>query len=97
MVLETPSDTINARGEAIPAWTTVTTVWGSIEPLVGREGFAAQQMYASATSLVTIRYRAGVVPKMRFRKGSRVFDIDFPQNVDERNTELRCICTERNL
>ena len=97
LTLQQATDVLNARGEAIPGWANVTDLWGSIEPLSGREGFQAQQMYASATHRVRIRYRAGVVPKMRFLKGSREFEIDAVLNVDERNRELVCIATERNL
>ena len=97
LTLQQSADALNARGEAIPNWSDVTDLWGEITPLSGREGFQAQQMYASATHRIRIRYRAGVVPKMRFLKGSREFEIDAVLNVDERNRELVCIATERNL
>jgi len=32
----------NAFGEDIPTWATYSTVWGSVEPLTGRELFNAQ-------------------------------------------------------
>lgn len=97
LTLQQATDVQNTRGEAIPTWSDVADVWGAIEPLSGREGFAANQMYASATHRIRIRYRSGVVPKMRFTKGSRVFEIDAVLNVDERNRELACLVTERNL
>jgi SPP1 family predicted phage head-tail adaptor len=97
LTLEQATDTLNARGEAIPSWSTVTTLWGSIDPLSGREGFAAQQMYASATHRIRLRYRAGVVPKMRLTKGARVFKIEAVLNTDERNRELVCLVTEGPL
>ena len=97
LTLQQATDVLNARGEPIPAWANVTTLWGEITPLSGREGLQAQQMYASATHRIRIRYRAGVVPKMRFLKGTREFEIDVVLNVDERNRELVCFATERNL
>lgn len=97
LTLQQSADALNPRGEALENWSDVTEVWGAIDPLSGREGFQAQQMYASATHRIRIRHRAGMVPKMRFTKGVRVFDIDAVLNVDERNRELVCIVTERNL
>lgn len=97
LTLEEATDTLNARGEAVPAWSTVTTLWGAIDPLSGREGFEARQLYASASHRIRLRYRAGIVPKMRLTKGARVFEIDAILNVDERNRELVCLATERGL
>lgn len=97
LTLEASTDTNNTRGEPIPTWSTVANVWAAIDPISGREGLAADQMYASATHRIRIRYRAGVIPKMRFTKGSRVFDINAVLNVDERNREMVCLATERNL
>lgn len=88
---------MNTRGEPIEAWATVAVIDAAIRPLSGREGLATQQIYASATHEIEMRYRAGVVPKMRFRKDARVFDIDFVRNVEERNRQMFCVCTERNL
>jgi head-tail adaptor len=46
---------------------------------------------------VTLRYRAGVQPDMRFRKGVRLFLIVTVVNSDERNRWLTCQCEEREL
>jgi SPP1 family predicted phage head-tail adaptor len=97
LTLEQSTDTNNTRGEPIPTWSTVAYVWAAIRPNSGREGLAADQMYSSATHRISIRYRAGVVPKMRFVKGARVFDINAVLNVDERNREMVCLATERGL
>lgn len=95
LTLEEATEAHNSRGEPIHTWGEVANVWAEIVPLSGREGFAAAQMYASATHRIRIRYRAGVVPKMRFTKGVRVFEIDAVLNTDERNREMICIATER--
>ena len=97
LLLQEATETNNGRGEPIPAWSDVTELWGDITPLSGREGLQANQIYASATHRIRIRYRPGVVPKMRFLKGSREFEIDAVLNVDERNREMVCIAKERNL
>jgi len=43
----------------------VVTAWSKVEPLQGREYFAAQQMQAVTNHRVTIRYRAGVLATWR--------------------------------
>jgi hypothetical protein len=46
---------------------------------------------------IALRYRAGVVPAMRFRKGTRVFHILAVIDVEERKRWLKCLCEEREL
>jgi SPP1 family predicted phage head-tail adaptor len=86
----------NAKGEPIDSWGTFATVWASIEPIGGGERFAADQVIADATHRVTIRYTAGVEPKMRVLFGSRVFDIREVRNLEERNRTMELTCRELN-
>lgn len=95
LTLQEATETTSAHGAVQQSWNDIATLWGAIDPLAGREGFAAQQMYASATHHIRLRYRAGIVPKMRFAFGSRTFEIDAVLNTEERNRELVCIATER--
>ncbi len=60
IVLQQRADAENASGEVIPTWTDLARVWASIEPVSGREYFAAQQVSAEITARITIRYRSGV-------------------------------------
>jgi head-tail adaptor len=46
---------------------------------------------------VVLRYRAGVVPAMRFHKGARIFHILTVIDVEERRRWLKCWCEEREL
>lgn len=82
------SPTQNAGGEMDETWTNVATVWGAVEPLRGRELFAAQQVASEVTGTIRIRYLAGVTPKMRCVFGTRNYDILSAVNPDERNREL---------
>ena len=43
---------------------------------------------------IIIRYLSGIVPKMRVKYGSRIFDILSVINVSERNRELQLMCRE---
>lgn len=60
IILQQRADAENANGEVIPTWTDLAEVWGSIEPVSGREYFAAQQVNAEITARIVIRYMAGV-------------------------------------
>jgi SPP1 family predicted phage head-tail adaptor len=84
----------NTFGEEEPRWVTVATRWASIDPLSGRELFAAQQIYAEATHQVRLRYLADLTPKMRLTYRGRVFDIQSIRNPEERRELLDLIVTE---
>ena len=94
MTIQTASETPNTYGEQVRTWSTFATVWASIEPLSGNELENARQRVAKASHLIRCRHVASVTPKMRLIYGSRTFDIGAAMDVDERNRELRLLCTE---
>lgn len=83
-------------GNQIYEWQTIATVCASIEPLKGREYWAAAQIQAETTVKVTIRYLAGITPSCRVVFKDRVFDIQSIINVEERNRELVLMCREKD-
>ncbi|MGA9851845.1 MAG: phage head closure protein [Gammaproteobacteria bacterium] len=85
----------NARGEEIPTWTTFACVWAKIVPLSGREFLAAQQVEATLTHTITIRYLAGLDPTMRIVYNGRYFDINQVININEEDRQMSLLCTER--
>ena len=86
--------TNDSFGQPVETWATSSTVWGSVEPLRGREYFAAHQVHADATHAVRIRYLSGLTREMRFLFGSRQLEILEVRNVDERGIYQDCICRE---
>jgi SPP1 family predicted phage head-tail adaptor len=66
----------NGFGDVIRTWSTVATVWGSVNPLSGREYLAARQALAETTTRIQIRYRADIDETWRVTWGSHVYDID---------------------
>jgi len=82
------SPTQDAGGEVDQAWVELAEVWGSIEPLRGRELIAAQQAQSETTGTIRIRYRAGITSKMRVVFRARIFEILGVVNPMERNVEL---------
>lgn len=98
--VNTPAaDTFGAAGAE--SWAnigTVPTVYAALEPLSGREGFAADRLYGEASHRVRMRYRSDfmtvLVPKNRLLYGTRVFDIIATLEVAPRQ-ELHVLVTER--
>ena len=81
-------------GAEVETWSDIATVWASIEPLSGREYFAAQQINAEVSAKITIRYRASVKPTMRVLFEGRIFEILSVINTEEKKRELILMCRE---
>lgn len=82
-------------GSAPPGTTAVASnVFAKIEPLMGRELVNAQQIAASVTHLVKLRFVAGVDNRCEVAFGSRTFDVNAVKDLEERQFELWLYCTE---
>ena len=82
-------------GNKLTTWTTfLASQPAAIEPLNGRERFAAGQVQSEVTTRITVRRRAGISPEMRVLFGSRVFTITDVLNPDELNVWLELHCKE---
>ena len=81
-------------GALVENWTDVKIVSASVEPLSGRELFAAQQVHSEITTRIKTRYRAGITSKMRIMFGLRIYDILAPIDPEERHRELHLMCRE---
>ena len=76
------------------AWRDFISVWASVEPLSGREFFAAHQIKAEITHRVKIRYRTDITVKMRIKHRERVLEIESIIDKKERREELEIFCRE---
>lgn len=66
VTIQQPVDTQNEIGEPITVWRTFAeNVPAAIEPLSGREYFAAQQEQGDVSTRIRIRWRPGVTEVMR--------------------------------
>lgn len=74
-------------GEQVESWGTFATVFAKVEPLVGREFFAAAAVQAEHTVKFTMRYLSGIDTTMRIVFDGRTFDIHAVQNVKHLNRE----------
>ncbi len=66
VVLQTQVDEPDSNGNLTTNWTDVATLWSEIAPLSARDFLAADAEQTKINTRITIRYRAGIVPKMRF-------------------------------
>lgn len=84
-----------SMGAESDAWSDIATVWASIEPVSGREYYAARQEQSEVSHKVTIRYRRGVTPDCRLEYGDRYFEIETVIDTMELHRELVLMCKER--
>lgn len=85
----------NSFGEEVIAWATAATVWGSVEPLRGREYIEAEQGQVEVSHRVVIRAFPAVDSSMRLRlEDGRVLEIESVINPLERGERLELMCRE---
>lgn len=94
VTIQEPVVARNGFNEAITTWVTVATVWASVEPISGREFFAAEHVQSEITHRIRVRYRAGIAPTMRVVFNGRYLMIESVINYGERNTDLQLMCRE---
>ena len=97
VILESANRSDDGGGGSLVVWQEVAPLWVAIKPLSGRELMSAGQFASRLSHEITLRYRALVLPEMRFRKGSRIFQIKAVLDVEERRQWLRALCEEREL
>ncbi len=97
VVLERPERVADDGGGATETWVAQGEFWADLKPVRGAESFEAGRTEGRVTHEVSLRWRPGVRPEMRFRKDSRVFHILAVIDVEERMRWLKCICEERAL
>jgi SPP1 family predicted phage head-tail adaptor len=95
IAIKSLSTTQDSFGEQVETYTDVCTVWASVEPLVGKEYFVAEQANSEVSIKVRIRYRTGINDKMVVFFGSRkLLIVSPPINSYEKNRELILMCKE---
>jgi SPP1 family predicted phage head-tail adaptor len=97
LTLESPSRTDDGGGGAIVTWETVAQVWAAVRPLGGGEGFALDRVAGRLSHEILIRHRDDVTLAMRFREGTRVYDIRSAFDPDGRRHWLKCLAEEHDL
>lgn len=83
-------------GERDGSWQTYSTAMASIEPVIGREYFAAAQVQSKVDTKIRCRYQSGITAitaAMRVLHGSTVYNIEAAINVENRNREWLLYCS----
>jgi SPP1 family predicted phage head-tail adaptor len=88
---------VDSHGDQTKTWTTIATVWASIEPLSGREFLQASQTMSDVTVRIKLRAYPGITltPKDRVKFGTRTFDIRHIVDWGGKNVEWHLMATER--
>ena len=98
VTVQTPIEFKDTNGDDVTDWAVVGTYKAAIDPISVREQFLAEQRHASATHRIRFHWRAelaALTGKERVAFGSRIFVlIGLPENVDQRNREIRLLCLE---
>lgn len=94
VTIQEKSVTRDSFGAEVITWVEFAEVWGSVEPLRGREFIEGRQMAASVDHRVRIRQRSGISPEMRVSYDSRVFEIRAVLHVNEAQREMHLMCQE---
>jgi len=90
LVLEQVDDVSDGMGGEVENWSAVATVFAHIEPVSARSLFGADQTLETVTHLVTLRHGEDVKSGMRFKAGTRIFDILTVHDPDETGRYFQC-------
>ncbi|WP_163830730.1 phage head closure protein [Spartinivicinus ruber] len=94
ITIEKPELTKDEFGQPTKTWVVVCTTRAAIDPISGKEFFAAQQINNAINYKITMRYRPGIKPQCRVKYKDRLFDIHAVLNPKEANRELQLMCEE---
>lgn len=75
-------------------WDPVATLWAAIDPISGREFYAAEQSQSEVSHKIRCRYRSGLTTAMRIKYGKRIFQIVSIIDWEERHESLLIMCKE---
>jgi SPP1 family predicted phage head-tail adaptor len=85
--------TKDGYGQLVDDWSEVATRRASVEPLNGKEFFAAAGENTEISVRVRLRYEPGLVDEtMRLVVGDLILDVESIINPGLRNRELICMC-----
>lgn len=62
-------------GQVTKTWVEFAKVFAAVEPMSAKQFDGAEQNSSKVMTVVTIRWRAGIVASMRIHHGSRILEI----------------------
>jgi len=89
------SDEVDDYNQSIGEPVLVATVWGAVEPLQGKEYFAAGAEQSEVTTRIRIRYREGLNRTMWAVYDGVEYEIKYIIHPKLARKELQLMCRER--
>ncbi|MFN3764501.1 MAG: phage head closure protein [Aliihoeflea sp.] len=90
LIVEDAIESGDGAGGVVRMWVEVATLFAHLEPVRARMRYGADQRQVDITHRVTVRHRADIARRMRFRRGERVFAIETISDPDETGRYLVC-------
>lgn len=94
-----PAAVQDAFGQPTATWTVLLIAMAKIEALKGAERYQTGEFVAQVSHGVTIRFPGAAVAiagGMRVAYGARTFQVQWVENLQERDALLRLMCLEIN-
>ena len=88
------SGTLDTFGQAVQTWTTLFTVWASIEDISGKELLASMAINSEISTHIYIRYRAGITAANRVLYQGTAYNIQAVVDATGRKRELHLMCSK---
>ncbi|SFT04108.1 phage head closure protein [Marininema halotolerans] len=85
---------VDGSGNPVEDWVLFMEVWAGVEPIRGREYFAAAAVQSETMIRVRIRYRSGVNAGFRVHYDDRVLDVVGVIDPYDKHQELELMCKE---
>jgi len=92
VTLERYTSTTDEWGSPIEAWAPLFTCWAAVEPLTGREYFAADAAQSEVTARIRMRYRPGITSQDRVIHDGKTYNIVTVIDVRSEHRELVLMC-----
>jgi len=94
ITIKKPTESQSGTGEVTTSWSTLGTVWASVQPISGREAIQADQAIAESTIRIRMRYVHGLDTDCRIIHKGRTLEISRAININETNSEYELLCFE---
>ena len=97
ITIQSATESRSSSGSVIETWTNYAIRRASVEPVSGKEYFAARAVNADVSIRFRVRHDSltgAITPKMRISYDARLFDIESVINSWERDREILMMCRE---
>lgn len=94
LTVQRKSSTRDTDGGERVEWSTVTSVWGAIEPGRNREYWGSEQIQAETGVRIRVRYPLDVLPQDRITSGGKSYNVHGASEQFTERREIHIMATE---